>query len=84
VQKFYATDGTDRIFVINPEDWTIQNIINAKDKNNKPLNKLNEMMFIGDKLFINVYLSNEIIQVDPDVIFLINKDRILFEVFFQL
>jgi len=66
ISKFYASDGTERLFVINPENWTIDKIIRVLDKNSRPINKLNEMVFIGDKLFINIYLSSEIIQVDPE------------------
>jgi hypothetical protein len=32
--KFYATDGSNRLFVINPHDWLVEKEILVHDSNN--------------------------------------------------
>jgi len=32
--EFWVTDGSDKVFVVDPEDWKIKKILEVKDQNN--------------------------------------------------
>lgn len=60
----WASDGTNRLFKIKPDDFTIVDIIEVKDKNNKAIHYINELEHVGDHIYGNVLPLNVIIKVD--------------------
>jgi glutamine cyclotransferase len=60
-KRLYATDGTDRIFVVKPETWEIEKIFNVYNEEGQHVYKLNDLTFVHDKLFIIIYLTRKLI-----------------------
>lgn len=60
----YASDGTDKIFKINPEDFTVIETLKVKDQHGKAIHYINELELVGDHIFANVLPLNVIIKID--------------------
>lgn len=62
--KLIKSDGSDTLEFLNP--YTLQRISSLEVKSpNLELGKVNEMERIGDKIFANIYVAQEIAQIDP-------------------
>lgn len=61
-----ATDGTNTIFHISPSDFTIQKEVKVFEKNGAPLMNLNEIEMIDGLAYMNIFLKNIIVVVDPN------------------
>ena len=48
------SDGTENLYFINPNTYKIENQIQVYDNNGKVIN-INELEFINDKIYANVY-----------------------------
>ena len=64
VQNLYITDGSATVFVTNPKDLSIKRKIEVKDGNGQPVWSLNELEFVKDKLWANIYLTTKIAVID--------------------
>lgn len=72
--EFMATDGTSRVFLIEPKNFTIKKILEVdnflyqkiKKSDGTPQWSLNELQMIKGRLFANIYLTKEIIVIDLD------------------
>lgn len=62
--NIYITDGSSNIYVVNPENFSVKNIIGVTD-NNGPVNNLNELEYINGKLYCNRWQTPEILIIDP-------------------
>ncbi|MFN3196156.1 MAG: glutaminyl-peptide cyclotransferase [Chlorobiota bacterium] len=62
-EKLYMTDGSSVIKVINPTNFSIESTISVKINGNK-LEYLNELEYIDDYLFANVWQRAEIVKID--------------------
>jgi glutamine cyclotransferase len=58
-----ASDGTDKIYFMNEKLETIRTI--NVTINHKPVNYLNELEYINDKIWANVWQRNIIYVIDP-------------------
>jgi glutaminyl-peptide cyclotransferase len=65
-RSLYISDGrpTGNIFVVNPDSFTVQRIITVST-NNGPVDKLNELEYINGFLYANVWMTDNIVKIDP-------------------
>jgi len=62
--KLYMDDSTNRIWFINKDKWQTTGYIDVYD-DKKPIDSINELEYIDGKLYANVYLTDNIIVIDP-------------------
>ena len=66
--ELYATDGTDKIFVLKIDKRTneliLKNMISVT-LNMKPVYRLNELTYDGTYIFANIYLEEKIMKINP-------------------
>jgi glutamine cyclotransferase len=62
--KLYMSDGTNIIYVLDPNNFMIIDKIQVYD-NSKPVKYLNELEFINGKIYANIYLTDDIAIIDP-------------------
>lgn len=61
----YMSDGSSKIFVVDPEDFTRMKSIDVKaGRANR--REINELEWIDGKIWANVYTSDAIIIIDPE------------------
>ncbi|MBN2669015.1 MAG: glutaminyl-peptide cyclotransferase [Bacteroidales bacterium] len=58
------SDGTQNLYILDPESFSVIDQLQVMN-NIGPVNNLNEMEWIEDKIWANVYLTNTIVQIDP-------------------
>ncbi|MGB5981456.1 MAG: glutaminyl-peptide cyclotransferase [Nonlabens sp.] len=63
-KKLYKSDGTDKIWIINPETYEEEGYIQIVS-NKKVFKKINELEYIDGKIYANIYQENAIMIVDP-------------------
>lgn len=63
-RHLYISDGTSKIRVYEPKDFKFVRDFEVKLMGTK-LEKLNELEFINDRLFANVWMSSSIVRIDP-------------------
>ncbi len=63
-KMLYMSDGTDRIYTVDPADFTRKGYIQACT-NTGSVNRLNELEWIEDEIWANVYGSWQIVRIDP-------------------
>eukprot|EP01016_Furgasonia_blochmanni_P002389 TRINITY_DN10936_c0_g1_i4.p1 TRINITY_DN10936_c0_g1~~TRINITY_DN10936_c0_g1_i4.p1 ORF type:complete len:218 (-),score=29.00 TRINITY_DN10936_c0_g1_i4:271-867(-) len=66
VINFYVTDGSNQVFVVDPETNKIKRAIEVTDKHGNPVYRLNELEFIRGKLFANIYMTTQIAVINVD------------------
>ena len=57
------SDGTEKLFFINPKSFKINNYIEVYDNNGKVEN-INEMEYINDKIYANIYGKDIIVIIN--------------------
>lgn len=62
-EKLIKTDGTERIWFLNPKTQAEESYIEAYT-NKRKVEKLNELEYINGKIYANVYQQNSILIVD--------------------
>ncbi len=63
-QWLYMTDGSNRIFIRNPENFEIVRTIHVTDHNGA-VNKLNELEWIEGEIWANIFMTQQIARIDP-------------------
>ncbi|MBL4939150.1 MAG: glutaminyl-peptide cyclotransferase, partial [Lutibacter sp.] len=63
-KKLIKTDGTERIWFLNPETLIEENYIEAYT-NKQKVEKLNELEYINGKIYANIWQKNSILIVNP-------------------
>lgn len=63
-QYLYISDGTDKIYVVRPQDLKLQRVISVSDPMG-PVNNLNELEWVNGKLLANRWQYDYIVQIDP-------------------
>ncbi|RYE09592.1 MAG: glutaminyl-peptide cyclotransferase [Sphingobacteriales bacterium] len=63
-KKIYNTDSSNSILLLDKDDYHQIGSINVYD-NEKQIDKVNELEYIDGKLYANVYLSDDILVIDP-------------------
>lgn len=64
-KELIISDGTANLYFVNAADFKVQNTI-AVVSNTGPVNSLNELEYIDGFIYANVYLTNEIVKIDPE------------------
>lgn len=60
-----ASEGSSYIYFIDPSDFSIERKVQVF-LNGKPVNYLNELEYIDGKIWANVYMTENILIIDPD------------------
>lgn len=63
-KKLIKTDGTERIWFLNPETLVEESYIEAYT-NKQKVEKLNELEYINGKIYANIWQKNSILIVNP-------------------
>jgi glutaminyl-peptide cyclotransferase len=63
-EKLIKTDGTERIWFLNPETLVEESYIEAYT-NKQKVEKLNELEYINGKIYANIWQKNSILIVNP-------------------
>ena len=61
----YLSDGSDKIFKVNPETLRNESYISVK-RAGEAVDFLNELEWIDGKIWANIYLSDEIVVINPE------------------
>ena len=60
----YMSDGTEKIYILNPENFAIVDYINVYTNANK-IDYINEMEWIDGKIWANIYEKDMVIKINP-------------------
>jgi len=63
-KNLYFSDGTETIYILNPENMQPTDYINVYTAHTK-IPRINEMEWINGKIFANIYTKNAIAIIDP-------------------
>ncbi|MBI9042550.1 glutaminyl-peptide cyclotransferase [Lutibacter sp.] len=63
-EKLIKSDGTERIWFLNPETHIEESFIEAYT-NQQKVEKLNELEYVNAKIYANIWQKNSILIVDP-------------------
>lgn len=63
-QHLIVSDGSDRLYFLNPETLTPDRVQSVRI-NGQALRNLNELEFINDQIWANVWMSEQIVSIDP-------------------
>jgi len=63
-EKLYMSDGTNRIYVLEPQYFTVLESFDVFD-NEKAVRQLNELEFIDGMLWANIFTTDLIAKIDP-------------------
>jgi glutamine cyclotransferase len=64
-ESLYMSDGTHRIYKINPKDFSRMKTIDVK-LGGRTVNYINELEWIDGKIWANVYVSDAVVIIDPE------------------
>ena len=64
-ERLYMSDGTSTIRQVNPDSFATEKSI-CITINGEPLNMINELEWIDGHILANVYLTDVIIEIDPE------------------
>lgn len=63
-EKLYYSDGSDKIYVVNPADFAEERTISVRLGRNV-LRYINELEWIEGEIWANVYTTDKIVAIDP-------------------
>ncbi len=63
--ELIISDGSANLFFVNPVDFKVISTVRVAD-NRGNVSNLNELEFINGKVYANIYLTNDIIEIDPE------------------
>lgn len=63
-EKLIKSDGTERIWFLNPETLLEESYVEAYT-NQQKVEKLNELEYVNGKIYANIWQKNSILIVDP-------------------
>ncbi|WP_298396020.1 glutaminyl-peptide cyclotransferase [Flavobacterium sp.] len=63
-KNLYQTDGTEKIYKLNPDDLKVMDYVNVYSKDIK-VKALNELEWVDGKIFSNIYQKNVVVVVNP-------------------
>ena len=64
-KNIILSDGSEFLTFYNPENGSVIKKIRVTENGNN-INNLNELEYIDGKIFANIWLSNDIVVIDPD------------------
>lgn len=59
------SDGTNALRFLNPKTFKTEKTVMVVDERGMPLRNLNELEYINDEIWANVYMRNYIVIIDP-------------------
>jgi len=71
-KHLYASDGTEYIYILDPNTFTVINEIEVKD-NGKNVEFINELEYANGYIYANVLPHSVIIKIDPKTGNVVNK-----------
>lgn len=63
-EKLYMSDGTEKIYIINPETFKVEDFINVYT-NGAKIEAVNEMEWINGRIWTNIYQKDAIAVINP-------------------
>jgi len=63
-EKLYMSDGTEKIYILNPETLKVEDVINVYT-NSAKIDSINEMEWVDGKIWANIYQKNAIAVINP-------------------
>lgn len=63
-EKLYMSDGTEKIYILNPETLKVEDYINVYT-NGAKIEAVNEMEWINGKIWANIYQKDAIAVINP-------------------
>ncbi len=63
--ELIISDGSSNLYFVNPDDFKVKSTIAVVD-NTGPIDSINELEFINGFVYANVYLTDNIIKIDPE------------------
>ena len=66
------SDGSSNLYFVNPDDFKIKSTI-AVESNEGPVKMLNELEYIDGFIYANVYLTYDIVKIDPEIGHVVGK-----------
>lgn len=63
-QNLYASDGTEKIYILNPETLKELDYFNVYSTTNK-VKEINELEWVNGKIFANIYQNSAIAIINP-------------------
>jgi glutaminyl-peptide cyclotransferase len=61
--RLYISTGSDKIYVVNPTDFSVQKVINVTE-NGENLDNINELEYVDGHIYANVFQKNVIVKID--------------------
>jgi len=62
--RLYISDGSDKLYVVNPSDLKLQRVLSVYDYAG-PVNNLNELEWIDGSIYANRWQYDHIVRIDP-------------------
>ncbi|RAP32234.1 glutamine cyclotransferase [Candidatus Marinamargulisbacteria bacterium SCGC AG-410-N11] len=59
-----ASNGSNELFIIDPNSFKVSSTVLIKDFNNKPLVNINELEYVNGYLYANIWKTNRIVKID--------------------
>lgn len=63
--KLIVSDGSDRLYFLNPDTLAQEQVLSVR-LNEQAVRNLNELEFIDGEIWANVWMSEQIVKIDPD------------------
>jgi glutaminyl-peptide cyclotransferase len=63
-EKLYMSDGSEKIYILNPETLKVENYFNVYTNGSK-IESVNELEWINGKIWANIYQKDAIAIIDP-------------------
>ena len=68
-----VSDGTDKLFYIQPETFVITRTVQVRDNGNA-IQRINELEHVDGKIYANVFMSNDLLVLSLDAVVLDRYD----------
>jgi glutamine cyclotransferase len=63
--RLIMSDGSHRLYFMDPESYQIIGEVEVFDQD-QPVERLNELAYINGEVFANIWLTDEIVRIDPN------------------
>ena len=63
--NLFMSDGTHVIRVVNPENFNTVRTITVNDDRGRPIPEINELEWVKDEIWANIWQSDWILRIDP-------------------
>lgn len=64
-KKLIVSDGSDKLYFLDPESFELKNRLNVKDHRG-PVLKINELEYVDGAVYANIWQSPKIIKIEAD------------------